>query len=1490
MLLKSLNIVKLIAKGLTFVTVGTFMIIASILFSWQIPSIRDAFKDMLINRINSSLNFPVTVEKMEGNLLKEIRMIGIKMDDKASIDTITVRYWAYQQGFGSVHLKMLRLVNPKIYLSKGMDNEEMWIQSILKQDSSFSEAIQEKNSTTEFLIENLRVKNGFLVYSNIDKSSTIRSEKLNLSGSLGSNNAGFFGKLSEFNTQISSPILSKPAQIELNASADSSQLSITKLVLATGNSVFNGSALVRYDSLVNLIRANVDSSTISLQSLAAFQKQSPVKDEIQVDLGFLFLKNHFEITTDLHSSSMQKGQVLIKGNIEEDLKITNVSLDVNNWDVNRWMNVESTLFINQFNAEFNGEILLNNPQLIRGNYTLQWKELEGFDFHIDTSLFEGQISDNQMNMIGEIQSANSVIALKLKVDSILDEPNIVTEISTKKLNLKDFSTQFPFETNLNGNIQLEANEVQTREKSSIYLSAFWDSSQIGPIHFKQSMQKMQMLNNLVQLHSEIKMDTSKVTLSLTTNPFEKRPKTNVFISAEHLHANELHINQVANTDLNFSMKAEVNGKQVSDWDALIQLSTSKSSIGKAHIDTAFGKIQINNDKIKTDELTIYSDFADAKISISGNYRNIKAEENRLSSTVFFKDLREFSIALFGKEIDIKGVLNTDVQVVNNQLTTSIGMEVDNVKYEQLSAEQIMLSFNSVYDEIVEYESEVNILSPKYKKVEIRDVLLKTEGKSNLSSIDGLVNLWVGLKQDKATSLSMEYQLINELENWTANGVINQGYFQSVRRNFNLVKPVNWNWKPSQFIADTLEIESNNAFLKLWATHRDSNSYTLDLSAKEIDLFAAYETIMKPTEGEALLSGRLTAGMNEDNLYFNTDIKIQPFELPYIQFDSLLWNSELENEIFSLEMNWYQKEKQVLMLSSLIPFRLGDPTTFPDEFFNRSVWLDLVIPSFSIDPYSTILDSLGYGKIFGSLKAEVKVDGTAGNPHIYSSFHADTLQLADVLIDSLRAELLFEPNEQILNGVSKVYSLNKKIADVQGHVPMHIDFKKGELKLPGPREVFEVRMHTDKFNINIFNNFFDNYKVNRIRGLLTVDAGLQGEIQNPYFDGSINLSKGNIELIREGIVLHNIELQTEFDHQAFHINRFTMKSNTGQVTMNGDVFYDKFDITDSQFTLKAKDFQLLNSRDTKAKIDADLFMSGQPMDLNLKGSVTVKKGDYYLQNFGEQSVERIDLEQSTSLNNLFGQMFSNLKSTVKIELLRDVWVRNREYPELQVELNGKVDLIKEKNQEMQLFGNLNTTRGFAKMFSKKFTLEKGDFQFIGDPANPKLNIETSYRLRNPDDISIFYDITGTVKKPEFNFRSNPSMEKQDIVSYTLFGRPFAALMGWQQGIAGQTTTSGSISDKAIGILIDRLESYATEKFGIDVIEIDNSSQATGSGTSIRAGKYINEKTFIAIVQQLGGTNPVSQVVLEYLIKKNLDLVLTQSSDESSGIDIRWKYEY
>jgi len=1459
---------------------------------WQVDTVKNQVLKAVVQKINENINEPLSIEKMTGSLYSDLQLSNIQLGENLHIDSVNVRYSLFDLLDSDRVLKAINIVKPEIRLQEKADTT-FWVQHLLKETQSETDPLtQQEESSGSIQIESFEIQQGSVLLLAPNLVGLNQAELINFtlkSGfSFGKN--GFSGKLKQIESGLILPSFEDTLQIALNGEANKERFLLTRLLVGTGKSAMEMNASLQKDSLIKHLSASLNVKNLSKDDLTKLQDSSPIKEDIQAELSFIFENQIFEIGLDAQTKSLKNLKLSVKGIRDKQFSLSQIKLELGKSDFQKLLGLEKAFKLKTF--RFSAEGLVPLEDYKAGNFSLRMSaqnvKLDSIQF--DELILGGKMARQKWTSSLSLKQKKSKLEIKSSADSVYNYPKVVSDITFNTFDLFEIYSVPKVKTNLNGSAKLIVKTNKQLEDYDLNVASKFVNSDINGFTIKSINSIIGIKNDELSVKSNATIHESNIEIDFNSSDIFSFPRSSYRAEVEHFNLSAIPGLDSIQTDLNFSIDGECEGLHLDSLKGFMAVNVGNSKIGLAEIESFNGVVSYGNQRLKTENMALRSDFADIDLNAEGSYTNLADSTNLLGLSIYLKKTKPLTSAIFGKEIQVRGNILMDIKPKGEIIGFGLLAELDNLKFENNQIEAMELRAQINYSDNLDYDLFADVHSPVIVDLPLHDLALRTTGKLKGTELRGDFETRIALKKNNATALQMSYYGDFKENEIIFGGEILDGYFQSVRRNFTLENTVKWVWQSNYFEMDTLYVNSGkDAFLSLWAGVSDTVSKAA-IRMENLDIIAAYSTFLKEMSGEALTTGNLAFTMKKKELSVHSDLRISPLHYKALIVDSLFIKTHLEKEKLSVNSNWFTNDKELINLHANIPFRLGDPNEIEEEFFERPVQVDITVPNLSLLEYSSLIDSLGYGSVYGTITAGLKIRGKADSPKLNAFIFADTLQLANVLIDSIRTYYQFEAKDQMVSAEGKIYSLNRKVADFIGSIPLHLNYRTGDLSLPQKDESFNARILTDKFDINAFNDFFDNYKVNNINGLLTIDAGLQGEIQKPYFDGTIELNKGNIELIEKGIILRDIETKLDFTNEFVNLSKLNLKSNSGTFDMKGSIFYDRFEIKNSQIDITAKNFQLVNTRNLKLQSNAALKLRGNPDNFQLTGKIGLKKSDIYLENFGEKTIEDVYLDEHEVDHEYLLNMYNNLTAQVKVSVERDVWVRNREYPELNVELSGTSDLIKNKNEDFQIFGKFDTRRGYTKQFSKRFNLDSGSFTFSGDPKNPEMNIETSYELRKPKEIKIWYIIGGTAEKPTFTYKSNPVMETEDIVSYTLFGRPFAALMGWQQGVTGQSTTNGAISDMAVGVLLDRIESYATEKFGIDVIEIDNSSQSSGSGTSIRAGKYINEKTFIAIVQQLGGTDPVSHVVLEYLLRQNLDLILTQSSDESSGVDLRWKYDY
>ena len=227
-------------------------------------------------------------------------------------------------------------------------------------------------------------------------------------------------------------------------------------------------------------------------------------------------------------------------------------------------------------------------------------------------------------------------------------------------------------------------------------------------------------------------------------------------------------------------------------------------------------------------------------------------------------------------------------------------------------------------------------------------------------------------------------------------------------------------------------------------------------------------------------------------------------------------------------------------------------------------------------------------------------------------------------------------------------------------------------------------------------------------------------------------------------------------------------------------------------------------------------------------------------------------------------------------------------------------------EPELTGSLTPIRGSFELLSKPFTFAGGGIEFMGGTElNPGLNLELVYA--GSGDIEAVIMAGGTLKKPELELQSRPSLPQDEILARVLFGKNVSELSRFEalqlansmrqlSGLGGGGFSLFSSIRTAVGLDVLRVgggSSGATQRqssglAGEGTLARQDTSAAGGSGEpSLEAGKYLNDNIYIGVEQ--GATPESTGVRVEVELFPSIT-VQGRTSSVSNQAGIGWKMDY
>lgn len=441
--------------------------------------------------------------------------------------------------------------------------------------------------------------------------------------------------------------------------------------------------------------------------------------------------------------------------------------------------------------------------------------------------------------------------------------------------------------------------------------------------------------------------------------------------------------------------------------------------------------------------------------------------------------------------------------------------------------------------------------------------------------------------------------------------------------------------------------------------------------------------------------------------------------------------------------------------------------------------------------------------------------------------------------------------------------------------------------PGP-EGLSLRLKVDDADIAWVSDLIDHPEYG-FTGRLSADAGVYGDFSAPRLEGNLYLTDGTLNLKKQGLTYEDFTAAVRFDKDVIAVDEATITGDKeGRVQLSGRVAHDRFVPRDFNFHAVGKEVFVPFRGGVQAWVNPDLTLSGDRAHPKVEGRIRVARCRVNLDRFLQDQPAEIKIINTTAAEN--GRMeipdneteglsmFDPLLADVRVGISRDCWLRGKD---AQFEIKGNVQLKKDPEKPFVLFGELNAVRGTYRFRGKLFQITEGALVFVGqEDLNPPVNIEARTEV---DDAVILIRLTGTFQHLNLTFDSDPPMDQAEIISYILFGRSPEALSEEEAFKAEEMALSFTGQMAA-----DKLRDIVGDALGIDYLNISTGGSDLRQG-SLSMGKYILPKVFVVFRQGFSEKN-TQQFEVSYEINRYFDIQSQIDNEQTSALDLIWKYEF
>jgi translocation and assembly module TamB len=366
----------------------------------------------------------------------------------------------------------------------------------------------------------------------------------------------------------------------------------------------------------------------------------------------------------------------------------------------------------------------------------------------------------------------------------------------------------------------------------------------------------------------------------------------------------------------------------------------------------------------------------------------------------------------------------------------------------------------------------------------------------------------------------------------------------------------------------------------------------------------------------------------------------------------------------------------------------------------------------------------------------------------------------------------------------------------------------------------------------------------LSGTANVKVQVRGPLRSPMIAGSVTTAGARLIDARSGLSVNNIAADISIGNGVARINRLTgTLAPRGTLSASGTVGINPAQGFPADLSIKLVDGRYTDGRVVTANLGGDLTVKGPLTSAPvIAGTVNLAKTVITVPDKLPGSLAALDVKHKNAPAAVRAQdkalrpasasgknKGSGLILDVTVNAPNQIFIQGRG---VDAELGGSLKLTGPASSP-QAVGTFTLQRGRLVILGKRLTFSEGTVGFSGSLI-PYLNL-TATSTTSSTTVTIV--VSGEANNPKFTFSSVPALPEDEVLAQLIFGRSMSNLSPLQ--IAQLAEAAGQLA--GVGGSTSLLENLRS---AIGVDDLDVTSDDKG-GTSVSAGKYLNDRTYVTI---------------------------------------------
>lgn len=559
---------------------------------------------------------------------------------------------------------------------------------------------------------------------------------------------------------------------------------------------------------------------------------------------------------------------------------------------------------------------------------------------------------------------------------------------------------------------------------------------------------------------------------------------------------------------------------------------------------------------------------------------------------------------------------------------------------------------------------------------------------------------------------------------------------------------------------------------------------------------------------------------------------------------------------------------------------------------------------TLEPILPGLDTLG-----GTLEANILIRGTSSNPSFggHVEIQDGTVKLGTDLPPLADLHLLADLNEDELElthcsgrSAGRPFSLTGFIAHedweqftigqtmiVDGHPAIDLTgwFRKDSL---------DIQLAAQELDLKLVQPLMR--ELAELEGTGNSQLRINGPYSTPVFVGHLQLRGVRVHPPILAQPLSGGVISLKSDGKTIHLDTLAFnQGKQGHLSGKGSLQLVHSSLPHIDASLAGDGIKLRDGRRLVGEIDGfNLNWSGKPGSYRLTGKI---------------ELQDLTTRQAISPQELVRLAQTDLRPpSEQADLLKQTQVSVRLVPGKGVRLENNLANVRLRPDVQvigtlaspNLSGRITITDGYLLYLDRRFTLTRGTLDFSdSERMNPIVDLQAEallkpFQTRSKKAYTIYLGISGTLDKATVELRSEPPLDRTDIIALLTLGvtrSEFAAVHGELDNAALTKLIQSRLEDYTS----QRVSAYASQRIGtalrLDEMSIEGNLFEFGQnwGPQLVAAKRLNPRTTVTYTTTVGHSTD-QRIKLEYEVTEGLSLEGETDQQGRSGLDLKYGFKF